>query len=349
MPIREILRRAVLKVMDVLGLRLWAIRNRHVLDKLYYGAFAIFDRQQNQNSDQVPILNVDDIPLVSMVFLSYQHDKYIEAALDSAFAQDYPRLEILISDDCSTDTSLEIINRKVKSYSGPHDIYININETNRNWSHLNYAIPKTQGDIIVLACSDDIMRPNRVSRLVAELQTANVSLVGSNAIVVNQKKEDLGLFYPVGKKPTLDIINLVQNFHVFPSLGASIAFRRDVWDRFGSLKEGPREVDMILPFRALLLNGLGYVAEPLFLYTWHDENDNFSCHERLASTKKDLKRIELQKLRNQRLNLIAMEEALSKFTASGQVPAVLPTDSIQSMLTSSLEKVEMRIKKISLS
>ena len=46
---------------------------------------------------------------ISIVIPSYNHAEYIEACLDSIYFQDYPSIEIIIVDDCSTDGSPEVI------------------------------------------------------------------------------------------------------------------------------------------------------------------------------------------------------------------------------------------------
>lgn len=340
---REILRKFILSVLDRLGLRLWAIRNRHILDKLYYGFFAFFEQLKPKRSSPLGDMSIagqKNLPLVSVIFLSYQHEKYIEPALDSALAQDYPNLEILISDDCSTDSSLEIIERKLASYQGPHSVYLNVNSVNQNAHHLDYAIPKTHGDVIVIACSDDIMYPDRVCRLVSQLQTSGVSLIGSNATAKSTNGKTLGLFYPKGKMPTLNMRDLLVNFHVFPSFGASIAFRREVYEHFGKLKPGPREVDMILPFRALLLNGLDYIPDPLFDYLVHDTNDNFSRYDSQANSHDELKKIGMQKIENQRKNLVVMQETLSEYVDAGHRPKPMAADQIFELISSVLQKLD---------
>lgn len=50
-----------------------------------------------------------DMPLVSLVITSFDRAKLIEKAIQSALMQDYPNLEIIISDNCSTDNSDEVI------------------------------------------------------------------------------------------------------------------------------------------------------------------------------------------------------------------------------------------------
>ncbi|HUF60663.1 MAG TPA: glycosyltransferase, partial [Verrucomicrobiales bacterium] len=48
-------------------------------------------------------------PLVSFLLLAYNQEQYIHEAVEGAFSQTYSPLEIILSDDCSTDRTFEIM------------------------------------------------------------------------------------------------------------------------------------------------------------------------------------------------------------------------------------------------
>jgi len=48
-------------------------------------------------------------PFVSIVITSYNYDQYLSATIESALGQSYPRKEVIVVDDGSTDLSREII------------------------------------------------------------------------------------------------------------------------------------------------------------------------------------------------------------------------------------------------
>ena len=53
-------------------------------------------------------------PPISLVLVSFNQQKYVREAVESALAQDYDNLEIVISDDCSRDKTWEIISQRPK-------------------------------------------------------------------------------------------------------------------------------------------------------------------------------------------------------------------------------------------
>ena len=73
---------------------------------------------------------MNDFPLITLFLFSYNQEKYIKQAVESALAQDYPNLEVIISDDHSTDNTVGIIQSIIQDYSGKHKVALNINPTN---------------------------------------------------------------------------------------------------------------------------------------------------------------------------------------------------------------------------
>jgi glycosyltransferase involved in cell wall biosynthesis len=52
-------------------------------------------------------MNSTQYPLVSLCIFTYNQEKYIREAVEGALSQDYPNLEIIISDDNSTDSTYD--------------------------------------------------------------------------------------------------------------------------------------------------------------------------------------------------------------------------------------------------
>ena len=61
-----------------------------------------------------------DKPLVTFALFAYNQEKYIREAIEGEFARAYQPLKIIISDDCSSDKTFDIINELVQNYQGPH-------------------------------------------------------------------------------------------------------------------------------------------------------------------------------------------------------------------------------------
>lgn len=114
------------------------------------------------------------LPKLSYVLLSHNREKYIRAAIESAFAQDYEgELEYIFSDDCSTDRTFEIIKECVAAYKGNRRVVVT--QTPRNLhlaGNTNHAVQFITSDWIVRADDDDISTADRCT-LVGRAIAAN--------------------------------------------------------------------------------------------------------------------------------------------------------------------------------
>ena len=102
------------------------------------------------------------VPMVSVVITTYNYGAFIEQAIDSVLAQDFPldRMEIIVVDDGSTDDTSERVERygdRIKYFYKPNG---------GQASALNYGFAVARGDIIALLDADDLFMPGKLSRVV---------------------------------------------------------------------------------------------------------------------------------------------------------------------------------------
>lgn len=108
-----------------------------------------------------------DAPLVTFVLVSYNQENYIEEAIKGALSQDFDSMEIIVSDDCSTDNTFGIVTEFLNQYSGSKRIIARKTRNNiGTFRHIFDAVACSKGKLIVLAAGDDISYPQRVSSIV---------------------------------------------------------------------------------------------------------------------------------------------------------------------------------------
>jgi len=108
-------------------------------------------------------------PLVSIGMPVYNGEKYIRRALDSLLAQDYENVELIISDNASTDATWQIC----QEYAA-RDARIKLNSNERNLGSIaNFGIVlnMARGPYFMWAAADDYWLPEFVSVMVSELGT----------------------------------------------------------------------------------------------------------------------------------------------------------------------------------
>lgn len=105
------------------------------------------------------------LPKLSYVLLSHNREKYIRQAIESAFAQVYEgELEYIFSDDCSTDSTFEIIKQCVAEYKGGRKIIVTQTPHNMHLAgNTNHAVQFATGEYVVRADDDDISTIDRCS------------------------------------------------------------------------------------------------------------------------------------------------------------------------------------------
>lgn len=108
----------------------------------------------------------EDRPLVTFALFAYNQEKYIREAVEGAFSQTYSPLEIILSDDCSSDRTFEIIEEMAREYQGPHLVKVRRGE--RNVGVIDHVISVARlslGELLVVAAGDDYSFANRVEKL----------------------------------------------------------------------------------------------------------------------------------------------------------------------------------------
>jgi glycosyltransferase involved in cell wall biosynthesis len=103
-------------------------------------------------------------PLVSIVVLCHNYGRFLPEAIESAFGQDYPELEVLVVDDGSTDDSLEVARRF-------EDRARILTQENQGLARTcNRGAREAGGELFAFLSADDRFEPSYVSELASALE-----------------------------------------------------------------------------------------------------------------------------------------------------------------------------------
>ena len=196
--------------------------------------------------------------------MSFNAEKFVVDALDSVLAQDYAPLDILVSDDASTDRSFELLQARANSYRGPHRVQLlrRSQNTGSKAAHLNALESELNGDLLVFFDADDLSEPDRVTRIVARFADPHVYAVYSSYGLIDAEGQPVaggGAIAPPRRG--------ITTREWFASVGAyasgtTLAIRRSLLDTFGPLDPEVNE-DVSLPFRASLLGEVEFIDRKL--------------------------------------------------------------------------------------
>lgn len=130
-------------------------------------------------------------PLISVIIPCYNAALYVEQAILSIMNQTYKRLEILCTDDCSTDATLFILEKLASK-----DCRIRIirhTENKKLIFTLNELVQASTGDFIARMDADDISLPERLEKQIEFLQqNSDISFCGTNSWHIDEDGKKIG-------------------------------------------------------------------------------------------------------------------------------------------------------------
>jgi len=131
-------------------------------------------------------------PLVSVIAVCFNHSRFLAECLDSIRNQTYKNVQLLIIDDCSTDSSVLTI-RDWISRTKMDCTFLVHKENMGVCSTLNEALSYANGKYVAMIATDDIWMPEKLARQVAHLESLSESagVLYSDAYQINEDGDQL--------------------------------------------------------------------------------------------------------------------------------------------------------------
>ncbi|MFN4915163.1 MAG: glycosyltransferase [Sphingomonadales bacterium] len=219
-------------------------------------------------------------PLVTVISPCYNHSQFVIESLESIKNQTYPNIEHIIIDDCSTDDSVE----KIEKW---------INDNNYNCKFIKHKVNKgisaTLNESIVIAkglfwsalATDDFAKVERTEKLFDLINKSNAYMVTSdcelidlfgNSISINNTNSFLE--YYLSKLNN----NKIENYGKYCSLikgnyiPSSLLIRKSVFEKTGLFDEALKTEDWDMWLRISAVSPIVHLDEKLTKYRWHSLN-----------------------------------------------------------------------------
>ncbi len=205
-------------------------------------------------------------PRITLILLACNQQATARAAAESCLAQQCEPMEVVFSDDASTDATLAELQAVADSYRGPHQVRVRRNAVNLGiGAHYNALLRETCGALIVTAAGDDLAVPHRVRCLVAAWEAT-----GQRADLIASHFQDMATDGTLGSVVQTDDLaqcTLDSWCRQRPyTVGATHAFTRRLMARFGPFVADLWYEDIVMGLRAVLGGGAVTVPEALVLY-----------------------------------------------------------------------------------
>jgi glycosyltransferase involved in cell wall biosynthesis len=226
---------------------------------------------------------------LSIALATFNGEKFLNAQLESIENQSVLPHEVIVSDDCSTDKTLSIL-EKFKNRA-PFTVKIIINTNNVGYTqNFAKAICATTGELVFLCDQDDHWYPNKIEKMLEVVSDKPDYMVYLNDAELADS--DLN---PIGKSKlaSMAALKLPEQFFI---MGCCAVIRQEFLDRILPI---PSEVeghdDWIVGIAGAL--GLKYILNrPLQIYRRHGQNaSNFAANTTIGTSK--LQRFRAEKLR----------------------------------------------------
>ncbi len=211
-------------------------------------------------------------PLVSIVVINYNYERFLRNAVDSALAQTYPNVEVIAVDDGSTDQSRDVI----ESYGG--QISFVFKRNGGHGSALNAGFAASRGELVIFLDADDELLPSAVAE-VAQAWRPGIAKVQFQLEIVDADRVPLGMRVPEfeGFLPNGDLRSLIRRCGGYPSAPSSAnAFNRAALERLMPLDEhdwtavAEKPLVTLTPFFGDVVS----LPKSLGLYRTHEANES---------------------------------------------------------------------------
>lgn len=130
------------------------------------------------------------LPLVTVIVPNYNHESFLRKRLDTIYSQSYQNYEVILMDDCSSDSSVTILEEFQKKYSDKTKLIVNEKNSGGVFYQWEKGLSLANGDIIWIAESDDYCSDNFLETLVPYFQNEAVNLAYSRTTFVKGVKAE---------------------------------------------------------------------------------------------------------------------------------------------------------------
>ena len=213
---------------------------------------------------------------VDILLPTYNGEKYLREQLDSILNQTYKNIRIIISDDCSKDSTSEIL-KQYKEKDERIEIYIQENNLGVV-KNIEFLLKKVENPLYMLADQDDVWINNKIEKSVKKMEQEDADLVFGDLEVVDQNLKTMyhsfGDFMLLNRKINKYINSYKVNYLYNCVTGCTILSKKKFIDKILPLPINSKYVihDYWIGLVVSLNGKLAYMPEKYIKYRQHGNN-----------------------------------------------------------------------------
>jgi len=210
---------------------------------------------------------------IDILMAVYNGEKYLKEQLDSILNQTYEKFNLIISNDCSSDNSLEILNEYQK-----RDDRIVVFDQEKNLGlikNFEFLLTKVINKYFMLSDQDDVWYNNKIEVSLNKIVEDNVMLVHTDLEVVDDNLRTINNSF----LKQLNIYKKAIRFNDYNLIfldncvtGCTILANSEIIEKALCLPEKPILHDWWLALIAGTIGKIGFINEPTIKYRQHESN-----------------------------------------------------------------------------
>ena len=204
------------------------------------------------------------MPLVSILLLSMNHERYVEQCISSIVQQSYKNLEIVYLDNASTDGTFSKAKKIIESSGFASRCFNNVISKNIS-QNFNFLFSISKGSFISPLSTDDWFDSENIQRKVEHfLKNTEVGVVFSNGWIFNETEKTSILNDPSNFKRG----NIYKELFMQPDciFYVGVMYRREIIEKVGKWDETLAIEDTDMYVRLSLVTKFDYLTVPLVYY-----------------------------------------------------------------------------------
>lgn len=206
-------------------------------------------------------------PLISIAMATYNGEKFLKKQLDSIYTQTYTNIEVVVTDDCSNDRTVDIL----KEYKEKYGLRYFVNEQNLSFvKNFEKAISLCKGEYIALSDQDDIWLPTKIQELITHI--GDNLLIHSDAYLIDESDNIFSNSYQDYSRKMVHPLSLVDTIINGYITGCTSMFSKHLLKDIMPFPPNLYVHDKWIACNAFYYNKIVYYDKPLVQYRQHSSN-----------------------------------------------------------------------------